>query len=51
MKPTLQDLETLAKKAGEILRAGFGQHNHISQKGTINLVTEVNKRKLEVLRR
>ncbi len=44
MLPTLIDLETLARRAGEILRAGFGTHHQIDKKGEIDLVTEVDHR-------
>ena len=44
MKPTLQDLTDLARSAGEILRAGLNQANHLEHKGEINIVTEVDKR-------
>jgi myo-inositol-1(or 4)-monophosphatase len=43
--PTLQDLENLARAAGEILRASFGQHHlSIAHKGVIDLVTEADHR-------
>ncbi|MGE5250928.1 MAG: inositol monophosphatase family protein [Bacteroidota bacterium] len=41
MTPTLQDLETLARGAGEILRAGYTREHQIRYKGVIDLVTEV----------
>ena len=44
MKPTLQDLKDLALGAGEILRAGFKQTNHIENKGEIDLVTETDRK-------
>jgi len=43
MQPTLSDLETLARNAGEILRAGYGRRHQIDHKGLIDLVTEVDK--------
>jgi myo-inositol-1(or 4)-monophosphatase len=43
MKPKLSELETLARGAGEILRAGYHQQNPIDHKGTIDLVTEVDR--------
>lgn len=43
MKPNLADLESLAREAGEILRAGFHQHNQIELKGEIDLVTEIDR--------
>jgi myo-inositol-1(or 4)-monophosphatase len=39
--PTRVELETLARKAGEILRAGYNTDHKITYKGTIDLVTEV----------
>jgi myo-inositol-1(or 4)-monophosphatase len=44
MHPTLADLESLARQAGEILRAGLGQHNQIYHKGIIDLVTDIDRR-------
>lgn len=41
MLPTLQDLETLARSAGEILRAGYEREHDVKYKGVIDLVTEV----------
>jgi len=41
MKPTLSDLERLAREAGAILRAGYNQEHQVSYKGVIDLVTEV----------
>jgi len=55
MTPTLADLESLARQAGEILRAGFvcrpGTENglHVRYKGAIDLVTEVDHRSEEFL--
>jgi myo-inositol-1(or 4)-monophosphatase len=49
MTPTLSDLEDLARRAGEILRAGyhprpgFGNRLKIDFKGEIDLVTEVDR--------
>ncbi|MEN6409924.1 MAG: inositol monophosphatase family protein [Anaerolineaceae bacterium] len=44
MEPELQDIITLAKSAGEILRAGYGQPHEIGHKGRVDLVTEVDRR-------
>lgn len=44
MPPTLLDLETLARAAGEILRAGFGKRHQVDYKGVTDLVTEVDHR-------
>lgn len=44
MPPTLNDLEALARRAGDILSAGYGQRHQIDHKGVIDLVTEVDRR-------
>jgi myo-inositol-1(or 4)-monophosphatase len=50
MAPTLSDLETLARQAGAILRAGYtprpgnGQGHQVQYKGEIDLVTEYDRR-------
>lgn len=44
MQPSLNDLQTWARQAGEILRAGVGQGFHVEHKGRIDLVTEIDKR-------
>lgn len=49
MTPELKELEALARGAGEILRAGFGQHQKIQYKGTIDLVTESDHRSEDYL--
>ena len=41
MQPTLAYLENLARKSGEILRAGYNQEHQVGYKGVIDLVTEV----------
>lgn len=41
MQPTLLDLETLARAAGGILRAGYQREHEINYKGVIDLVTEI----------
>lgn len=41
MKPTLSEIEILARQAGKILRAGYGQSHQINHKGKIDLVTEI----------
>jgi myo-inositol-1(or 4)-monophosphatase len=43
MRPALSDLESLARGAGEILRAGYQQINLVDHKGEIDLVTEVDR--------
>ncbi len=40
MKPTLLDLERLARGAGAILRDGYNTEHQVSYKGLIDLVTE-----------
>ena len=40
MKPTLSDIERLARGAGSILRDGYNTEHQISYKGVIDLVTE-----------
>jgi len=40
MKPTLSDLERLAREAGAILRNGYNTEHQIKYKGVIDLVTE-----------
>ncbi len=43
MKPTLFDLEDLARGAGEILREGYNREHDVQYKGVIDLVTEVDR--------
>lgn len=43
-RPTLAFLETLARRAGEILKKGFGQSHAVARKGEIDLVTEMDRR-------
>jgi len=40
MKPTLKDLERLAREAGAILRDGYNNEHTVHYKGVIDLVTE-----------
>jgi myo-inositol-1(or 4)-monophosphatase len=40
MKPTLLDLERLARGAGDILRDGYSKEHTVQYKGVIDLVTE-----------
>ena len=44
MRPTLDFLEDLARGAGEILHASYGQHFEVAHKSTIDLVTDVDHR-------
>jgi len=41
MKPTLSELERLARGAGAILHAGYNKDHQVNYKGIIDLVTEV----------
>lgn len=41
MKPTLLDIESLARGAGTILREGYNTEHQVSYKGVIDLVTEI----------
>src|SRR5262245_49046722 len=41
MKPALSYLESLARNAGAILRAGYAKEHQVNYKGVIDLVTEV----------
>ena len=41
IKPTLSDLEQLARGAGAILREGYNKEHQIQYKGVIDLVTEI----------
>lgn len=44
MKPTLTEIETWARHAGEILLSGLGQDIRIDYKSEIDLVTEIDRR-------
>jgi len=41
MQPTLSYIESLARKAGEILRDGYSKDHQVDYKGVIDLVTEI----------
>lgn len=41
MQPTLSYIETLARKAGAILRDGYSKEHTVAYKGVIDLVTEI----------
>ena len=43
MPPTLTELITLARQAGDILRASFGQLLQVDHKGVIDLVSEADR--------
>jgi myo-inositol-1(or 4)-monophosphatase len=47
--PNLDELEQLAREAGAILRAGFGREKHITYKGEIDLVTDVDRQAEDLL--
>ncbi len=55
MSPSLSDLETLARQAGEILRSGFeprpgyGRPLNIEHKGDIDLVTDIDRQSEQYL--
>ncbi len=49
--PTLLDLQRLAERAGEILRAGYEKEHEVSYKGIIDPVTEVDRASEELLLR
>ncbi len=48
-KPTLEEIETLARQAGEILHAGYNKKHEIKYKGVIDLVTEIDAQSEEFL--
>lgn len=41
--PTLAEIESLARRAGDILREGYNKDHQVSYKGVIDLVTEVDR--------
>ena len=43
MKPTLSDLERLARQAGELLHLGYEHEHQVDYKDVIDLVTEVDR--------
>jgi len=49
MQPTLAYVETLARKAGAILRDGYSKDHTVDYKGVIDLVTEVDHQSEEYL--
>ncbi len=49
MHPTIADLQSFARQAGELLREGYGREHAVHHKGRINLVTEVDRRSEELL--
>jgi myo-inositol-1(or 4)-monophosphatase len=49
MSPTLPELITLAKQAGDILRQNFGLHLRVDYKGVIDLVSEADRQSEQFL--
>ena len=49
MPPTLNDLTSLARQAGDILRGDFGQQLHVDHKGLIDLVSEADRQSEQLL--
>ena len=49
MHPTIDDLQSFARQAGELLRAGYGRSHEFQHKGRIDLVTEYDRRSEELL--
>jgi myo-inositol-1(or 4)-monophosphatase len=49
MQPTLADLQSYARQAGELLSAGYGRAHAFAHKGRIDLVTEYDKRSEDLL--
>ncbi len=49
MPPTLTDLTSLARQAGDILRRDFGLHLHVDHKGLIDLVSEADRQSEQFL--
>ncbi len=49
MPPTLIELTTLARAAGNILRESFGQHLRVDHKGLIDLVSEADRQSEQYL--
>ena len=44
MGPTLVEIETWARQAGEILLSGVGKNIQVDHKSEIDLVTEIDRR-------
>ena len=49
MPPTLNDLTTLARQGGDILRGAFGRHLRVDYKGLIDLVSEADRQSEQLL--
>jgi myo-inositol-1(or 4)-monophosphatase len=49
MQPALSDLEAIARRAGTILRDGYGQRHIINHKGALDLVTEMDGRSEDLI--
>jgi myo-inositol-1(or 4)-monophosphatase len=51
MKPTMSELESISRGAGDILRKGFGHKIQIDKKGVIDLVTDIDRESEDYLLR
>jgi myo-inositol-1(or 4)-monophosphatase len=49
MQPTLNDVTSIARRAGEILRQGYGHAHNVRHKGEIDLVTDTDHRSEELI--
>ena len=49
MRPTLEELRTLALQAGKILKDGYGKSHQVAFKGVTDLVTEVDRHSEDML--
>jgi alpha-glucoside transport system permease protein len=49
MRPSLEEMRTLALEAGKILKSGYGKSHDIVFKGITDLVTEVDRRSEDML--
>ncbi len=49
MQPTLSDVISMTRQAGNILQAGYGKKHEIQHKGTIDLVTDSDHRSEELI--
>ena len=49
MHPTIDDIQSFARQAGELLLAGYGRSHEFRHKGRIDLVTEYDGRSEELL--
>ena len=49
MEPTLNEIIQWAKEAGQILRDGYGQIHQVTNKSSIDLVTEIDQQSEDFL--